>query len=86
MENKMNDNDSIQILSEIRDEMKEINAQIKWLTAKAGEEMAEDKEREQAMLKIAELEHKKSKKDLLTFVALIAVPLVWLAIAKLDLL
>ncbi|WP_158678971.1 hypothetical protein [Pseudoalteromonas sp. T1lg75] len=48
--------------------------------------MAEDKEREQAMLKIAELEHKKSKKDLLTFVALIAVPLVWLAIAKLDLL
>ena len=35
----MEDKESIKVLSEIRDEMKEMNAQIKWLKSKATETM-----------------------------------------------
>ncbi|WP_162048033.1 hypothetical protein [Vibrio taketomensis] len=81
----MNDNESVKILSEIRDEIKTMNSQIKWLTDKANEAMLEDENREKDLLKAAELENNKSKKDLLTVVIMLIGLTVWFALEKFGL-
>ncbi len=81
----MNDNESVKILSEIRDEIKTMNSQIKWLTDKANEAMLEDENREKDLLKAAELENNKSKKDLLTVVIMLIGVTVWFALEKFGL-
>lgn len=81
----MNDNESVKILSEIRDEIKTMNSQIKWLTDKANAAMLEDENREKDLLKAAELENNKSKKDLLTVVIMLIGLTVWFALEKFGL-
>ena len=64
MENK----DTVKILSEIRDEMKEMNAQIKWLANKATEAMENDENANRDAMERVEQDNKKSKIELYIFV------------------
>jgi hypothetical protein len=80
----MEDKESLKVLSEIRDEMKEMNAQIKWLKSKATEAMDNEENSEYSPLKVAELENKKSKKDLQAILVLAAGFGVWFLLEKLG--
>ncbi len=80
----MEDKEALKVLSEIRDEMKEMNAQIKWLKNKATEAMENESNLEQSHVKIAELENKKSKKDLLAILVIAGGFGVWFILEKLG--
>ena len=80
----MEDKESLKVLSEIRDEMKEMNAQIKWLKSKATEAIDSEENSEYSPLKVAELENKKSKKDLLAILVIAAGFGVWFLLEKLG--
>lgn len=64
MENK----DTVKLLSEIRDEMKEMNAQIKWLTNKATEAMENDENANRDAMERVEQDNKKSRIELYIFI------------------
>ncbi|GAL02640.1 hypothetical protein JCM19237_5533 [Photobacterium aphoticum] len=64
MENK----DTVKILSEIRDEMKEMNAQIKWLTNKAIKAMEDDENENRDAMERVNQDNKKSKFELYLFI------------------
>ncbi|MFO6425156.1 hypothetical protein [Motilimonas sp. KMU-193] len=67
----MEDKEALKLLSEIRDEMREMNEQIKWLKNKATEAIERESRVGQSQTNVAELGNKKSKKDLLTILAIV---------------
>jgi len=69
----MDDRESLKVLSEIRDEIKEINAQVSWLTNKASEAIEKEESSVNETILAAELENKKSKKDLFGIILIICV-------------
>ncbi|OZG72670.1 hypothetical protein BTA51_14165 [Hahella sp. CCB-MM4] len=61
----MVDKETLKVLSEIRDEMKEMNAQFKWLIEKASTAMEKEETSGGLQLKEIEFQNKKSRREMI---------------------
>lgn len=66
----MENQDNTKLLTEIRDEIRELNSNIMWLKDIATKAMDDDKEKEIIASKALEVESKKSKRDFMGIIIL----------------
>ncbi len=79
MENK----DANQLLVDIRDEMREMNSQVKWLIDQAKDAMErEEPDHAEQILVAAEIENKKSKREWIGVLVLLSGLFAWAALEK----